>query len=48
MIGEASASTLRTSGGSDLVGQVVGGAADPVADVVGGDVDVAAGARTRW
>ena len=43
MIGEASASTLRTSGGLDVVGQIAGGGADPVADVVGGRFDVRPG-----
>ena len=43
MIGEASASTLRTTGGSTSSGRLRGGGADPVADVVGGEIDVAAG-----
>ena len=42
MIGEASASTLRTSRRLDLGRQVAGRGADPVAHVVGGAVDVAA------
>ena len=43
MIGEASASTLRTTGGSIFGRQRARRRADPVADVVGGGVDVAAG-----